>query len=48
MQCHSKLNRIDCRSYKPWMPASDAFAEAFFGEREPHLNEFWVMSGTVA
>jgi len=36
--------RDDCRSFEPWTPARDAFATAFFGEREPHLNELWAMS----
>ena len=43
-----KDSRIDCRSYEPWTPARDAFAEAFFGEREPHLNELWAMREAVA
>ncbi len=41
-------SRANCRSYEPWTPARDAFATAFFGEREPHLNELWAMSEAVA
>ena len=26
----------------------DAFATAFFGQREPHLNELWAMSENAA
>lgn len=41
-------NRNNCHIFEPWTPARDAFAEAFYGEREPHLNELWAMSEAVA
>ena len=41
-------NRDNCRSFEPWTPARDAFATAFFGQREPHLNELWAMSEEMA
>ncbi|WP_437225957.1 hypothetical protein SH661x_004331 [Planctomicrobium sp. SH661] len=41
-------SRDNCRSFEPWTPARDAFATAFFGQREPHLNELWAMSEEMA
>ena len=38
----------DCRILEPWTPARDALAKAFFGQREPNLNELWSMSGDAA
>jgi hypothetical protein len=43
-----QLSRDNCRSFEPWTPARDAFATAFFGQREPHLNELWAMSENAA
>ena len=42
------VSRDNCRSFEPWTPARDAFATAFFGQCEPHLNERWAMSDAVA
>jgi hypothetical protein len=41
-------SRDNCRIFEPWTPARDAFATAFFGQREPHLNELWAMSENAA
>jgi hypothetical protein len=41
-------SRDNCRIFEPWTPARDAFATAFLGQREPHLNELWAMSDAVA
>ena len=41
-------SRENCRIFEPWTPARDAFATAFFGQREPHLNELWAMSQDAA
>ncbi len=41
-------SRDNCRIFEPWTPARDAFATAFFGQREPHLNELWAMSEDAA
>lgn len=43
-----QLSRDDSRIFEPWTPARDAFATAFFGQREPHLNELWAMSENAA
>ncbi|RLS58304.1 MAG: recombinase family protein [Planctomycetota bacterium] len=44
----TKDSRDNCRIFEPWTPARDAFATAFFGQREPHLNELWAMSENSA
>lgn len=41
-------SRDNCRSFEPWTPARDAFATAFYGQREPHLTELWAMSEDAA
>lgn len=43
-----KNSRDNCRIFEPWTPARDAFATAFFGQLEPHLNELWAMSENAA
>jgi hypothetical protein len=43
-----KKSRDNCRIFEPWTPSRDAFATAFFGQREPHLNELWAMSENAA
>lgn len=44
----SEESRDNCRIFEPWTPARDAFATAFFVQREPHLNELWAMSEDAA
>lgn len=48
MSARLRNTRDNCRSFEPWTPARDAFATAFFGPREPHLNELWAMSEEMA
>lgn len=43
-----RYSRDNCRIFEPWTPSRDAFATAFFGQREPHLNELWAMSENAA
>ena len=43
----TKDSRDDCRIFEPWTPARNAFAQAFFGEPEPHLNEMWGVSESL-